>query len=242
MTVNLGIEGLDGKAEIPEDYSLLLGGPPGTGKSAVALEYLKEGLENGESVLYLTLRDTEGELRAAAKRRGLDPEQEGFHVLEKTDLRRSEAQGQVFEPEEVVNSLRRVFKDHSPTRVVFDSITKFLMIFESDPVKRERLRSLENRIKDHEASALYIGEVPYSMEGQLSRYEIAEFVVDAAFKLERYGEKVAFTVERLKGRGYDRAPHSLVIEDEKASLDGEVEGLKPGAENDGDQSDEVELG
>jgi circadian clock protein KaiC len=47
-----------------------LEGDPGTGKTTVALKFLLEGAERGESGLYVTLSETEAELRDGAASHG----------------------------------------------------------------------------------------------------------------------------------------------------------------------------
>src|SRR6185503_18215542 len=50
----------------------LLEGSPGTGKTTMALSFLLEGAKLGESGLYITLSETEQELRAGAHSHGWD--------------------------------------------------------------------------------------------------------------------------------------------------------------------------
>ena len=50
--------------------SYLLEGSPGTGKTTVALKFLLEGAEAGDRGLYITLSETEAELRAGAASHG----------------------------------------------------------------------------------------------------------------------------------------------------------------------------
>src|SRR3569832_992515 len=45
-------------------------GKPGTGKTTIALQFLLEGVRQGERVLYVTLSETERELRLVAHRHG----------------------------------------------------------------------------------------------------------------------------------------------------------------------------
>src|SRR4051794_30174142 len=45
-------------------------GKPGTGKTTIALQFLLEGVRQGERVLYVTLSETEKELRLVAHRHG----------------------------------------------------------------------------------------------------------------------------------------------------------------------------
>ena len=48
----------------------LLEGNPGTGKTTMALSFLREGAKLGERCLYITLSETEQELRAGAESHG----------------------------------------------------------------------------------------------------------------------------------------------------------------------------
>src|SRR3954469_21045908 len=45
-------------------------GRPGSGKTTLALQFLREGVRQGERALYITLSETESELRLVAKRHG----------------------------------------------------------------------------------------------------------------------------------------------------------------------------
>src|SRR5689334_1666136 len=66
--VRTGIEGLDDvlNGGLPKDRLFLLTGDPGTGKTTLAMQFLIEGVRNGERSLYVTLSETAEELRAAA--------------------------------------------------------------------------------------------------------------------------------------------------------------------------------
>ncbi|MDF3025161.1 MAG: circadian clock protein KaiC, partial [Alphaproteobacteria bacterium] len=48
----------------------LLQGSPGSGKTTLALEFLLEGIKNDETVLYLTLSESEAELQTVAASHG----------------------------------------------------------------------------------------------------------------------------------------------------------------------------
>jgi KaiC/GvpD/RAD55 family RecA-like ATPase len=64
------IEGLDLVlgGGFPVDRLYLVEGDPGTGKTTLALQFLLEGVRQGEGALYVTLSETEQELRAVAPR------------------------------------------------------------------------------------------------------------------------------------------------------------------------------
>jgi len=68
-----GCEGLDRIMEggFPSRRLYLIEGSPGTGKTTLALQFLLEGVRNGEPVLYVTLSETKEELTEVAPPRGL---------------------------------------------------------------------------------------------------------------------------------------------------------------------------
>jgi len=69
-----GIEGLDHilVGGLPRNRVYLVQGDPGVGKTTLALQFLLEGIRNGETVLYVTLSETAEELKAVADSHGWD--------------------------------------------------------------------------------------------------------------------------------------------------------------------------
>src|SRR5438046_812135 len=67
-----GIWGLDNilSGGFTRGHLFLVEGSPGTGKTTVALQFLLEGAKIGEKCLYITLSETERELRAGAASHG----------------------------------------------------------------------------------------------------------------------------------------------------------------------------
>src|SRR5947207_15624996 len=67
-----GIAGLDSILNgglIPHRL-YLLDGNPGTGKTTLSIQFLREGLKDGEKCLYITLSETKEELTAGAESHG----------------------------------------------------------------------------------------------------------------------------------------------------------------------------
>jgi circadian clock protein KaiC len=67
-----GISGLDEilSGGFSRGHIFLLEGTPGAGKTTVALQFLLAGAEAGERSLYITLSETEAELRQGAASHG----------------------------------------------------------------------------------------------------------------------------------------------------------------------------
>src|SRR6185503_13002937 len=67
-----GIAGLDDilRGGLPRGQIYLVEGNPGTGKTTLSLQFLLEGVKRGETVLYITLSETEAELHKVAESHG----------------------------------------------------------------------------------------------------------------------------------------------------------------------------
>jgi circadian clock protein KaiC len=81
---NVGLDNILGGGIDPERM-YLFEGQPGSGKTTLALEFLLEGVRNDEPSLYITLSETERELRLVAKRHGWSLE--GITIFELSSAR-----------------------------------------------------------------------------------------------------------------------------------------------------------
>src|SRR3954454_6415108 len=98
-----GIAGLDQlmKGGFPERRVYLVEGDPGVGKTTLALQFLLAGRDSGESVLYVTLSETEAEMQEVARSHGWSLE--GLHLFELTPPEGlgGEDENTLFHPSEV---------------------------------------------------------------------------------------------------------------------------------------------
>ena len=131
-----GVAGLDvvTSGGLARNRLHLLEGQPGSGKSTVSLQFLIAGRDRGERCLYVTLSESEEELRAVAKSHGWDLN--GIRIFEMTPSR---ASGEppihytVFHPAEIelgdaiAQIIDEVQRD-SPSRVVIDSLTELRLL------------------------------------------------------------------------------------------------------------------
>ena len=70
--VSTGIAGLDDvlTGGLPRGHFFLVEGEPGAGKTTLGLQFLMAGKANGESVLYVTLSESEREIQKVARSHG----------------------------------------------------------------------------------------------------------------------------------------------------------------------------
>src|SRR5688572_16335035 len=147
-----GVEGLDEVlgGGLTSNRLYLLEGMPGSGKTTLALQFLLEGVRCGERVLYLTLSETEEEIRAVAASHGWSLE--GLHLRElmATDgTLEPESQYTVFHPSEVElgDTTRRILDDVArlgPTRVVLDSLSELRLLAGDTLRYRRQILAMKN--------------------------------------------------------------------------------------------------
>jgi circadian clock protein KaiC len=166
--VPTGIAGLDDilGGGLSPSRTYLLQGRPGTGKTTIALEYLLEGVRGGEPGLYVTLSETEQEVRQVADSHGwsLDGVQV-FDLTSSPEAAGAGAQYTFFHPAEVEldEVVKRVFDEAErvkPSRVVVDSLTE-LRLLSRDPLRyRRQVLALKQFFSAANATLLLLTEQP----------------------------------------------------------------------------------
>src|ERR1700716_3789566 len=128
-----GIWGLDNilSGGLSRGHVFLVEGAPGTGKTTIALQFLMEGAKAGEKCLYITLSETEQELRDGAASHGwaLDDRIEVFELLPPESLLDSDQQQSLLYSSalELGETTKRIFAavDRAqPQRVILDSLSE----------------------------------------------------------------------------------------------------------------------
>ncbi|MBI5261458.1 MAG: AAA family ATPase [Bradyrhizobium sp.] len=148
-----GVWGLDDilSGGFSRGHVFLVEGAPGTGKTTLALQYLLEGVKSGEKGLYITLSETERELRESAASHGwilkdgldifellppeslLDSEQQQS-LLYSSDLELGETTKQIFEAVERSRA----------SRVVLDSLSEIRLLAQSSLRYRRQILAIKH--------------------------------------------------------------------------------------------------
>jgi circadian clock protein KaiC len=140
-----GVPGLDDvlRGGLTPNRVYLLEGVPGSGKTTLAMQFALEGIRNGESALYVTLSETEDEIRAVALSHGWDLA--GLVIRELFASEQGlqfDEQYTMFHPAEIelsetTKTLLADVAKVNPSRVVFDSLSE-LRLLAGNPLRYRR--------------------------------------------------------------------------------------------------------
>jgi circadian clock protein KaiC len=142
--VGTAVEGLDAilGGGLPADHLYLLEGPPGTGKTTLAVQFLLEGVRRGETALYVTLSESKEELTEVAESHGWTLDGIAVHELSSDMSLQPDAQYTVFRPSEIelgstMRSVMDVVQRVRPSRIVFDSLSE-MRLLAGEPLRYRR--------------------------------------------------------------------------------------------------------
>src|SRR3981081_3593632 len=148
-----GIWGLDDilSGGFSRGHVFLVEGAPGTGKTTIALQFLMEGAQAGEKCLYVTLSETERELRDRAASPGwdLDDGIQIFELLPPESLLDSDQQQSLLYSSdlELGETTKQIFEagdKAQQSRVVLDSLSEIRLLAQSSLRYRRQILALKH--------------------------------------------------------------------------------------------------
>jgi circadian clock protein KaiC len=197
----------------------LVEGSPGTGKTTIALQFLLAGAEAGEAGIYISLAETEVELRAGALSHGweigpaieifelvppesvLDPDQQQS-LLYSSDLELGETTQRIFETIERVR----------PKRVIIDSLSEIRLLAQSSLRYRRQILALKHYFAKNNSTVIMLDDLTTETTDR-AVHSIAHSVVHLDQLAPIYGgERRRLRVVKCRGQSFRSGFHDFTIE------------------------------
>ena len=217
---NLGVEGLDDitVGGLARGRLFLIEGSPGTGKTTIATQFLNAGAAAGERTLYITLSETEDELRAGAASHGWSLQ--GVDIFElvppESLLDEDQQQSLLYSSDlELGETTRRIFQAFEkvkPSRVVLDSLSEIRLLAQSSLRYRRQILALKHYFARSGATVVMLDDLS-SEANDRTMHSVAHGVIRLEELSPEYGaERRRLRVLKYRGQRYRGGFHDFIID------------------------------
>jgi len=180
--INTGISGLDKLVNggFPEKTVHLVRGPTGSAKTLFGLQYIQEGVKEGEKGLFLSVEESRENMKRAVKSFNLDwaPYQKGeSYMIDYGEIRRGNLDESYLAFDELQEFLDNFLESDDIHRLAIDSISAVSLYYSSAEKLRRSLFEFCRFLKDKDIVTLLIAETEKSNIG------VEGFVTDSVINL-----------------------------------------------------------
>lgn len=213
MRAQTGIAGLDRMLEggLVDGFATLITGDAGTGKSIFSLQFLANGIQQGEKALYIALREDYEKLLKTGRSIGIDLEaliQEGFLTFISRSPVKINADALYWELKELLENLQ-------PKRVVIDSLTDLEPSINDPKRFRDYVYALIDLFSARQITSVFTSQIAgASPDQELVESELS-MVFDGiiSLRLRRIQEHIRKTacVLKLRGSNHDTGVRQFKI-------------------------------
>jgi circadian clock protein KaiC len=204
---------------LPSGHLYLLEGQPGSGKTTLALQFLREGVRRGEHCLYVTMSETTEELNEVAASHHWDLT--GIDLFELSTVEnllggeRNQSVLHSWEVElgETIGLIKQQIERINPTRDVFDSLSE-LRLLAQDPLRyRRQVLALKQFFSPRNTTVLLIDDLTSERSDRDTHlHSLSHGVISLErFTMEFGAARRRLQVQKLRGATFIAGYHDLNI-------------------------------
>ncbi len=215
-----GVAGLDDilVGGLSPGHVYLLEGSPGTGKTTIALQFLIEGAEAGETGLYITMSETERELREGAASHGwlLGDGIQVFELVPPENLLDEEHQQSLLyssdlELGETTKAVFEAIDRAQPVRIVIDSLSEIRLLAQSSLRYRRQILAMKHYFAKQGATVLMLDDLTTDTNDK-TVHSLAHGVIRLEELAPSYGaERRRLRVIKYRGQAFRGGFHDFTI-------------------------------
>ena len=217
--ISTGITGLDEimMGGLLPSYSYMLRGGPGTGKTTIGLQFLLEGARQGEQVLFISLEESEEQIKRTAGWLGFDASGVSFLDLSpNSDLFVEAKSYDIFSSAEVENEpmIQKIVAEIArikPKRVFVDPLTQFRYLSSDQFQFHRQMISFFRFLSDSGATVLLSSE-----NSPQAPDEDVQFLVHSVIQMEHDQDTRSLYVLKYRNSDYMSGWHTYRLTDQGA--------------------------
>ena len=221
VRASTGVPGLDDVlgGGLPLNHLYLVEGNPGSGKTTLGLQFLREGVARGEKGLYVTLSETAEELHTVAASHGWTLEGVELFELVSDEGLAAEAEQSILHPSEIelgetVHGVMAAVDRLQPERVVFDSLSEMRLLAQNPLRYRRQVLALKRFFAERGCTVMLLDDrTSMNSDSEQQLHSIAHGVISMDQAVDQYGpERRRLRVVKMRGIKYRGGEHDFVLD------------------------------
>ncbi len=218
-----GIVGVDPLIEggFPEGKSYLITGAPGAGKSIFCMQFVLQGLMEGEKAVYVAIDETPAEIVEQAGSLGLDlakyTDTKDLLILDAaTHFSKRAGTDKDVDLQRAITDLSGYVKRMDARRLVIDPVGPLILLRDSTSRIQDQARKLINFLQTTMKTTNLLTCYPVPRIGEQAQHGVEEFLVAGVIvlRLKRTADRCVRTlaVEKMRATAIDLGEHEFTIE------------------------------